>query len=55
MVPFSYTRIFLIGGQEVGEIIRFPVWIIEFPVFKICTGALYMPLEGAKPTQLLGL
>ena len=24
----------MIGGQEVGEIIPFPVWIIIFPVFK---------------------
>ena len=27
-------RSFLIGGQEVGEIIPFPVWIILFPVSK---------------------
>ena len=26
---------YLIEGQEVGEIIPFPVWIILFPVWKI--------------------
>ena len=31
---FSKRR-FFIGGQEVGEIIPFPVWIIPFPVLKI--------------------
>jgi len=31
--PFC-KRSFLIGGQEIGEIIPFPVWIIPFPVFK---------------------
>ena len=25
---------FLIGGQEIREIIPFPVWIIPFPIFK---------------------
>jgi len=28
----------LIGGQEVEEIIPFPVWIIPFPVFKTSFG-----------------
>ena len=41
-----WKRSFLIKGSEKGEIIRFSVWIIQFPVFKISTGALYMPLEG---------
>ena len=27
-------RSFLIRGQEIGEIVPFPVWIIPFPVFK---------------------
>ena len=31
---YSASCNFLIGGQEVGEIISFSVWIIPFPVFK---------------------
>ena len=34
MVETFFKISFLIGGQEVGEIIPFPVWIILFPVFK---------------------
>merc|ERR1711872_411425 len=34
-------RSFLIGGQEVGEIIPFPVWIILFPVFKTSFGFVF--------------
>ena len=33
MEPFC-KRSFKIEGQEVEEIIPFPVWIIPFPVFK---------------------
>ena len=29
-----FKRSVLLGGEEVGEIIPFPVWIVQFPVFK---------------------
>ena len=31
----------MIGGQKVGEIIPFPVWIIPFPVFKYSFGFVF--------------
>ena len=30
----------MIGGEEAGEIIPFPVWIIQFPVLKTISGIL---------------
>ena len=34
LIVITFKRSFLIGGQEIGEIIPFPVWIIRFPIFK---------------------
>ena len=31
---YASLKKFFIGGQEIGEIIPFPVWMIPFPVFK---------------------